>query len=54
MKTVLDARVLGGLVLFLIFLIRGFYLQVQDRQAKREAKAKAREKMSKKGSFNEE
>jgi len=42
MKTVLDIAMLVGFVLFMIFLVRGFYLQVQERQAKREQEAKVR------------
>ena len=42
MKTVLDIAMLIGFVLFMIFLVRGFYLQVQERQAKREQEAKER------------
>jgi uncharacterized membrane protein YciS (DUF1049 family) len=43
MKSVLDIVMLVGFVFFMIFLIRGFYLQVQERQAKREQEAKERE-----------
>lgn len=44
MKMVLDVFMIGGFVLFMIFLVRGFYLQVAQRQAIREEKAKNREK----------
>lgn len=51
MKAVLDVVMLVGFVLFMIFLIRGFYLQVQERQAKREQEAREREeRRNKKGS----
>lgn len=36
MKAVLDFIMLGGFILFLVFLVRGFVLQVQERQKQRD------------------
>lgn len=38
MKAILDVVMVGGFILFLIFLIRGFVLQVQERQKARDEK----------------
>lgn len=43
MKKLLDIVMVSGFVLFMIFMVRGFYLQVAQRQAKREEEAKNRE-----------
>lgn len=42
MKALLDIVMVGGFVLFLIFLVRGFVLQVQERQRQRESQEDAK------------
>lgn len=44
MKSFLDIIVISGFVFFMIFLMRGFILQVQDKQDEREKKQKDKDK----------
>lgn len=44
MKALLDIVMVGGFVLFLIFLVRGFVLQVQERQRQREEEQNSKKK----------
>ncbi|NLC28515.1 MAG: hypothetical protein GX780_07055 [Campylobacteraceae bacterium] len=46
MKEILDVVMIIGFVLFMIFMVRGFYLQMAQRQAKREEEAKKNEPKS--------
>lgn len=39
MKEVLDFVMLFGFILFIVFMMRGFFKQVQERQDEREKKA---------------
>ena len=43
MKEILDVVMLGGFVLFIVFMMRGFFKQVQERQDAREKKNKPKD-----------